>query len=149
MKHRLDNPALNIALFALLLSLPWEFGQMWFYAGAAEISHLRGIAICMAATVGDAAIMLLAFAGVSISARSQDRVHAPQRSQVVAFLLMGLITTLAIEFVATRTDSDFGWRYAPSMPVTPVLSIGLVPLLMWVVVPLLTLWFVRRQILQY
>jgi hypothetical protein len=53
-KALVDHPAFNIALFALLLSLPWEFGQMWLHAGASEMSHLKGIQICVAATGGDA-----------------------------------------------------------------------------------------------
>ena len=146
MKALVDHPAFNIAIFALLLSLPWEFGQMWLYAGASEMSHLKGIQICMAATLGDAVIMLVAFAIVAAFVRSQDWVRAPKRSQVAGFVLIGLAITIAIEIVATRSDGAFSWRYTPAMPVTPLLEIGLAPLLMWLVVPLLVLWFVRRQI---
>lgn len=146
MKALFDHPAFNIALFALLLSLPWEFGQMWLYAGTSEMSHLRGIQICMAATLGDAGIMLFAFWVVAAIARSLGWVHAPTTSQVAGFVVIGLAVTIAIEIMATRSDGTFSWRYAPTMPVTPVLGVGLAPLLMWLVVPLLVLWFVRRQI---
>ena len=141
-----DHPAFNVAIFALLLSLPWEFGQMWLYAGASEMSHLQGIQICMAATLGDAVIMLIAFGIVAAVARSQDWVLAPKTSQVAGFVVVGLAISIAVEIVATRTDGAFSWRYTPAMPVTPLLGIGLAPLMMWLVVPLLVLWFVRRQI---
>lgn len=141
-----DHPAFNVAVFALLLSLPWEFGQMWLYAGVSEMSHLQGIRICMAATIGDAAIMLAAFAGVAAWSHSQDWVRAPTSSQIASFIMIGLAVTIAVEAVATRSDGILSWRYAASMPVTPWLGIGLAPLLMWLVVPLLVLWFVRRQI---
>ncbi len=146
MKTLVDHPAFNIALFALLLSLPWEFGQMWLYAGASEMSHLQGIQICMAATVGDAVIMLIAFGVVATVARSQDWVRAPNPSQSAGFVLIGLVVTIAIEIIATRADGLLSWRYAPAMPVTPLLGVGLAPLLMWLVVPLLVLLLVRRQI---
>ena len=141
-----DHPAFNVAIFALLLSLPWEFSQMWLYAGTSEMSHLRGIQICMAATLGDAVIMLIAYGIVAAVARSQDWVCAPTTSHVAGFVLIGLVVTIAIEIVATRSDGTFSWRYAQAMPVTPMLGIGLAPLLMWLVVPLLVLWFVGRQI---
>jgi hypothetical protein len=141
-----DHPAFNVAMFALLLSLPWEFGQMWLYAGASEISHLRGIQICMAATLGDTVIMLIAFGIVAAVARSQNWVLAPKTSQVGGFVLIGLAITTGVEIVATRSDGAFSWRYATAMPVTPLLGIGLAPLLMWLAVPLLVVWFVRRQI---
>jgi len=145
-KALLDSPAFNIAIFALLLSLPWEFGQMWLYAGSAQMSHLQGIRICMAATAGDASIMLAAFAVVAISARSSAWVCAPTFRQGAGFVAIGLVVTIAVEIIATRSNGVLSWRYAPAMPVTPVFGVGLVPMLMWLVVPLLVLWFVRRQI---
>ena len=32
------------------------------------------------------------------------------------------------------------------MPMVPVLRVGLVPVLQWVIVPPLVLWFVKRQL---
>jgi hypothetical protein len=149
MTRLVNHPAFNIATFAMLLSLPWEFGQMWLYAGSGEMSHLQGIRICSAATVGDAVIMLTAFGIVSLGTRSQDWVRAPTRAQVAGFVLIGLAVTVVVELVATRSDSIFSWRYTASMPVTPYLGIGFAPILMWLIVPLLVLWFVRRQIGDY
>ena len=146
MNTLLDSPAFNIGIFALMLSLPWELGQMWLYTGSAQMSHLQGIRICMAATAGDAVIMLIAFDVVALAARLPAWVRAPTMRQVSGFVAIGLVVTIAVEIVATRSNGPFSWRYAPAMPVTPLFGIGLVPLLMWVVVPLLVLWFVRRQI---
>ena len=146
MKALVDHPAFNIAIFALLLNLPWEFGQMWLYAGTSEMSHLQGIQICMVATLGDAFIALFAFAVVAALSQSPAWVRAPKRSQAAGFVAIGLAITIAIEIIATRFDGAFSWRYTPAMPVTPWLGIGLAPLLMWLVVPLMILWFVRRQI---
>ena len=146
MKTLVDQPAFNIAIFALLLNLPWEFGQMWLYAGTSEMSHLEGIRICMVATLGDALIALFAFAVVAALTQSPAWVRAPKRSQVAGSVAVGLAITIAIEIIATRYDGAFSWRYTPEMPVTPWLGIGLSPLLMWLVVPLLVLWFIRRQI---
>ena len=146
MKAFVNHPAFNIAIFAMLLSLPWEFGQMWLYAGASAMSHLQGIRICTAATVGDAGIMLAAFGVVAVLARSQDWVRAPKTPQIASFILIGLAVTIAVELIATRSDGALSWRYTAAMPVTPLLGIGLAPLLMWMVVPFLVLWFVRRQI---
>jgi hypothetical protein len=72
------HPAFNIAIFALLLSPPWEFGQMWLYASTSEMSHLKGIRICMVATLGDAFIALFALAVVAAFMQSPTRVRAPR-----------------------------------------------------------------------
>jgi len=49
-----DHPAFNIAIFAVLRNLRWEFWRMRLYAGAAQMTHLQGIRICTADTIGDA-----------------------------------------------------------------------------------------------
>jgi len=38
------------------------------------------------------------------------------------------------------------WAYSEAMPHLPVLGTGLLPLLQWLVIPPLVLWFIRRQI---
>ncbi len=146
MNTLLDSPAFNIGIFALMLSPPWELGQMWLYTGSAQMSHLQGIRICVTATAGDAVIMLIAFDVVALAARLPAWVRAPTMRQVSGFVAIGLVVTIAVEIVAARSNGLFSWRYAPPMPVTPWFGVGLVPLLMWIVVPLLVLWFVRRQI---
>ncbi|MBC7522083.1 MAG: hypothetical protein H7268_13445 [Sandarakinorhabdus sp.] len=130
MKPLLDSPAFNSVIFALLLSLPWELGQMWLYAGSAQMSHLQGIRICMAATAGDAVIMLIAFGMVGLAARSPALVRAPTMRQASGFVAFGLVVTSAVEIMATCSDGLFSWRYLPAMPATPLFSVGLVPLLM-------------------
>ena len=50
------------------------------------------------------------------------------------------------EWLATRGHWVQQWAYAPAMPVMPGTGARLAPLLRWMVVPLLTLWFVRRAV---
>lgn len=38
------------------------------------------------------------------------------------------------------------WAYGPAMPVVPGLRVGLSPVLQWLVVPLVVIWFTRRLI---
>ena len=102
MKALIDHPAFNIAIFALLLSLPLEFGQMWLYAGTSGMSHLEGIQICMVATLGDALIALFAFAVVAALTQSPARVRTPKRSQVAGFVATGLVVPLLVLGFARR-----------------------------------------------
>ena len=102
MKALIDHPAFNIAIFALLLSLPWEFGQMWLYAGTSGMSNLEGIQICMVATLGDALIALFAFAVVAALSQSPARVRTPKRSQVAGFVATGLVVPLLVLWFARR-----------------------------------------------
>ena len=70
--------------------------------------------------------------------------HTPEFN--VATFALGVSITVAIEGLATRGYWIGNWNYLPTMPLVPGAGIGLAPLLQWVVLPLLTLWFVRRQL---
>lgn len=60
------------------------------------------------------------------------------------FILVGMVITIVFEALATGPLNQ--WRYADFMPTVPFLGTGIVPLLMWFLMPPLTLWFVRRQL---
>ncbi len=66
-------------------------------------------------------------------------------SGVVAFLVIGLVITIVFELLATGPLNR--WEYGELMPVIPVIGIGVTPVAQWVILPLLQLWFVKRQII--
>ena len=141
-----DTPEFNVATFALLLNFAWEILQAPLYAGMADMPHAQVTKACLQATGGDAVIMLLAHGGVAVAARSRLWIVAAKRWQLALFIALGLFITAAIEWLATHGYWIAKWSYLPTMPVVPGAGIGLAPLLQWVVLPLLTVWFVRRQL---
>jgi hypothetical protein len=141
-----DAPEFSVVIFALLLNFAWEILQAPLYAGMADRPHAQVIRACLQATVGDAVIMLMAHGAVAAVARSRRWIVAPRGSQLALFVAIGVSITAAIEGLATRGYWIGQWNYLPTMPLVPGTGIGLVPLLQWVVLPLLTVWFVRRQL---
>ena len=139
-------PEWNVAIFALLLNFPWEVLQAPLFAGMAEAPFFEAIKGCSRGTLGDMVIMLIAYEGVSLVARRRDWVLAPDRRQLALFIAIGVSITAVIEGLATRGHWVQNWTYSPNMPVVPGVNIGVTPLLQWVVLPLLVIWFVRRQI---
>lgn len=140
------TPELNLAVFALLLNFAWEILQAPLYVGMAEMPHALVTKACLQATAGDALIVLLAYDIVAVVACSRRWIAAPNGWQLALFVMIGVLTTAAIEWLATRGYWISNWNYLPTMPLVPGTGIGLVPLLQWVVLPLLTVWFVRRQL---
>jgi len=141
-----DSPEFNVAIFALLLNFAWEILQAPLYAGMADMPHAEVTKACLQATLGDAVIMLLAFGAVAAVARSRRWLAAASGWQLALFIAIGVSITVAIEWLATRGYWIGNWNYLPTMPLVPGTRIGLTPLLQWVVLPLLTVWFVRRQL---
>ena len=141
-----DAPEFNVVAFALLLNFAWEILQAPLYAGMADMPHAQVTKACLQATFGDAVIMLLSFGGVAVAARSRHWIVAAKGWQFALFIGVGVSITAAIEWLATHGYWVGNWNYLPTMPLVPGTGIGLAPLLQWVVLPLLTVWFVRRQL---
>lgn len=140
----LDLPELNVAVFAFLLNYPWEFLQVPFFAGMATAPHWEAIKFCSWATLGDAGIALVAFWVVAAAVRSRAWILEPSLRAVLGFVAVGVTITVAFEWLATEVLHR--WAYEPSMPILPLLETGLLPVLQWIILPPMIVWFVRRQI---
>ena len=143
----IDQPELNFAIFAFLLNYPWEFLQLPLYALPPGTLPWQVVERCSLAALGDAVIMLASYWTVAIAAGTRWWVLGPTARRLLGFVAFGVLITILIENAATRSDSSvWGWRYSPSMPVLPLLQVGLSPVLQWIIVPPLALWFVRRHL---
>ncbi len=142
-KKILNAPELHISIFAFLLNFVWELLQMPLFAGFADFPYYQTILHCTKATFGDVLISLVAFAGACLITRSRMWIVSMNKSGVVSFLAIGLVITVAFELLATGPLNR--WEYSESMPT--VIGVGVSPLAQWVILPLIQLWFVKRQII--
>lgn len=140
----LDAPEINVAIFTFLLNFVWEFAQAPLFEGMARSPHWTAILVCARATAGDVVIALGAFWAVSTSCRSRRWVLDPTRAQLAGFIAVGVVVTTVMEWLATHAWDR--WTYGSSMLVVPGIEIGVAPLLQWIVVPPIVIWFVRRQL---
>ncbi|KGB52329.1 hypothetical protein FG91_03606 [Sphingopyxis sp. LC81] len=142
-----DLPEFNVFVFAFLLNYPWELMQVPLYKGMPEAAHWDAIQVCTRATLGDGVIMLLAFWGAALLVRDRWWIERPRWTPILTFIGIGVAITVLLERLAIVSDHpEWGWQYAEAMPIVPALGIGLTPFLQWVILPLLLVWFVKRQI---
>ncbi len=140
-------PEFNVFIFAVLLNYPWELMQVPFYEGMASSAHWGAVKVCTWATLADGIIMLIAYWGAAIVARDRWWFLKPRPMPLIVLLTIGVAITVLLERLATvSANPDWGWRYAEIMPIVPGLEIGLTPFLQWIVLPLLMVWFVKRQL---
>ena len=140
-------PEFNVFVFALLLNYPWELIQAPLYEGMAAARHWEAVKVCTRATLGDGAIMLLAYWVVAAAKRNRWWLLHPMAFERASFVAVGATVTIVLESLATQSDhAQWGWRYAEAMPIVPGIGVGLSPLLQWIILPLLLLWFVQRQL---
>ena len=140
----LDLPELNIAIFSFLLNFLWEMQQMPFFQLSSKFSCLDMVKNCTLATVGDVGISITAFWLVAAGAKSRQWFHQPRLWQIGGFILVGVVITVIFEALATGPLNM--WQYAAFMPTVPFLNTGLLPLLQWLLLPPIIIWFVKRQL---
>ena len=144
MRGILEAPETNVAIFAFLLNLTWEFAQVPLFAGMPSAEHWHAVLVCARATLGDVVIALIGFWTIAASTRARTWVLRPTAAHIIGFEAVGLLITVVMEWLATRVLGR--WTYAEAMPVIPLLEVGLAPLLQWIVLPPIVVWFVRRQL---
>ena len=145
-RELIEGPEATVGVFALLLNFPWEMLQAPLFADMRSSPHAAATVACLQATVGDMVIMLIAHAVVAIRARDRRWMVAASGGQLMLFIGIGLSITVLIEWLATRGLWISNWTYAAGMPLLPGTGIGLLPMLQWLLLPLLTVWFARRQL---
>lgn len=145
MRGLLVSPEFNVAMFTFLLHYPWEFLQVPFYESMPEMGHWEAIIFCTRATLGDVLISLGAFWAVALIFRDRNWIRFLCGSAIIIFITVGVAVTVVLEWHAAIVTER--WQYDENMPVLPLLGTGISPLLQWIVLPVLTIWLVRRQIL--
>lgn len=139
----MNQPEANVAVFAFLLNFVWEMWQLPLYDGIASFSYWENLTGCTLATLGDVVIALSAFWLVAVVAQSRWWILRPSLRQVLGFILIGAGVTVVLEALATGPLDR--WSYAAAMP-TLLIGTGLTPLLQWIVLPPIIVFFTRRQL---
>lgn len=137
-------PETQLMVLALPLHLLWEIAQfplftVWHEGDWGYI--LYGLVHC---TLGDLLITLSVFWLVALFNRSRYWVTKATLSDIVLFTLIGLGYTIYSEIVNTRIKGT--WGYTELMPIVPVVEIGGMPFMQWLLIPPITLLLMRLLI---
>ena len=139
--HWRSIPEIQLLVLALPLELLWEVAQFPLYTvwHEGDWSYiLYGLVHC---TLGDLIILLVAYWMVALF--NMDRRW--YLNSVVAngfmFTLLGAVYTVYSEFSNVRIKGT--WDYTDLMPVIPIVEIGAMPLLQWILIPPVLLWLMR------
>lgn len=131
--------ALGITGFALQWT--WEMAQMFAYEEMAGQPWQRTVVTCTLATVGDIVATLLVY---GLVAMIRWNFRWVLRARLGDYVWAGLAGAL-IAVVTEKLARAYGqWSYTDAMPITPVIEVGLLPLLQLTLLIPVTLWLARR-----
>ena len=143
MKKISSFPELNIAFFSFLLNFVWEVLQTPFFI---DISDKINTIIWYRfhCTLGDVMISLGSFWLVALITRSRTWFLNPTKLRILLFIAFGVSYTIFSEIKNVSLNKL--WAYSDLMPVIPTIEVGIVPLIQWIIIPPLLVFFVRRQL---
>ncbi len=133
-------PELQLAVIGFGLSVVWEFLQSPFYTDTFEASWGAIVFNRLRCAGGDVLILLAAFWLVSLG-WGRGWIDAGGWTPVSVFLVIGIAYTTYSEHVNVHLVER--WAYSRWMPT--IAGIGLIPLVQWVVVPILSALYVRKR----
>lgn len=140
-----QSPELHIIFFAFVLNFVWEQLQVPLFLGFEHVPAYELIIHCTRATLGDVLISLICFYITAMICSSRNWVEHPSTLAVSSFVVSGVLITIGFEILATGPLDR--WQYSELMPIIPFTNIGLSPVMQWIVLPLLQLWYLKYLLL--
>lgn len=138
--------ALMIWGLSFFLHFFWEMVQVPFFADMTESRHWDVVWLCVRATFGDANIAIGAYTIAALISRDWFwAANRWKRISLSVYLVVGLLVTILFEYWATGQGER--WNYSELMPVLQWTGTGILPLFQWVILPMLTVLFVRWMFL--
>lgn len=131
------------ALFSFVFHFAWEILQVPLFMKMPAASHWQGTLICLKATFGDVGIALASFAVAAFWQKDWRWFLSPTNGALAGYLATGVLITIAFEWHAVYWAGR--WSYSALMPIVPVLRVGAAPVMQWIVIPLVVLFFLQRH----
>ncbi|OJY97497.1 MAG: hypothetical protein DI535_21880 [Citrobacter freundii] len=119
-------------VLAFLFNLAWEVLQMPLYKDAPF--NIQHIAFCALASVADAIMVLLIYFCFALIYKNPLWVQEFTMLRILILMLVGGIGAILAEM---RHLSLGNWAYDKSMPLIPVIKVGISPVLQFMILPAL------------
>ncbi len=120
------------AALAFLLNFTWEVIQIPLYKGSSFTAN--HIAFCALGSLADVIMVLLLYLGFAFIFRKPFWIQDARWQKVIILILIGAIGAILSEM---RHLSLGSWSYDDSMPIIPVVKVGISPVLQFMILPLI------------
>ena len=121
-----------IIVLAFLLNFSWELLQMPLYKSSSFT--LNHITFCALGSVADVIMVLLIYFGLAVIFKNPLWIYPLQWQRVVLIIFIGGTGAISSEI---RQLTLGNWAYSDSMPLIPILNVGLSPVFQFMILPTL------------
>ena len=143
MKSFVYNPILNLLFFSFVLNATWEWIQTPFFV---DITSDLNIIVWyrIHCTLGDTLIMLAGYGLIVLYHQDHKWIAHAHIKHCSVLVVLGIIYTLISEYLNVYIKHN--WSYSRYMPLIPVIRIGLIPVVQWILLPPAIVFITKRQI---
>ena len=117
---------------SFLLNFAWELIQIPLYKNPAN--HTNHIAFCALASLADVLMVLLLYFGLALIFKNSFWIQQLKLRRIVIVVLIGGAGAILSEMRHLFLGS---WAYDNSMPIIPLVNVGIAPVLQFMILPLL------------
>lgn len=135
------TPLMALVAAGVPMMFAWEMAQAPLYSDMAGLSWIDATWRCLLASVGDLGILLAAALVPAALSRRLDWICLSRAWPAVVLTGVAFAISIGFERHAVVTAR---WAYASSMPLVPILGIGVAPAIQWLVIPALAALVARR-----
>lgn len=130
-ENKLVSIFATLSAVAFLSNLLWENLQAPLFFGYVDFA--RHFPVCTLASAGDAALTAVFYLLIALKRRNPAWLWKKFRvSELTLAAASGVLAAILVEKLALA----YGWwAYSPAMPLLPLLSVGLLPVLQLAVLP--------------
>ena len=114
-----------------------------FDAINSAVDYVNLVQVHWIAAFKDALMIIVLYVVVGVLVRNLSWGRKFNNKRIVIFLVLGLLWAIGIEYQAVNASR---WSYAATMPVLPVLNVGVLPLLQMLILPLVSVLMARNQL---
>lgn len=137
----LSSAVARYTFVSMALHLVWEVLQLPLYTLWTTGTPSAIAFAVLHCTIGDALIAAVSLTVSVLILWAMDWPKGKFRQVAAATFLMGLGYTIYSEW--HNTTVTLSWAYSPAMPT--LFGIGLSPVVQWIVIPVIALWWVFRR----
>lgn len=119
-----------IIVIAFLLNFIWEMLQMPLYKNMPL--NIKSIVYCGLASLADVIMVVLLYYGFALIYKDAFWTKDLNVQRIVLLMLIGCVGAILAEL---RHLSSGNWSYAETMPVIPIVNVGLSPVLQFMILP--------------
>lgn len=133
-------------IVATALHFGWELSQMGYYSFSVPSlpSYDAFIKDHWAVAAKDGLITVALYLLVGMLVKNAGWAKRFSQRRLAFLVVLGFMWAVGVEYHATEIAHR--WAYAKSMPMIPIINVGVAPILQMVILPFLAIFLTRKQL---